>query len=108
MATMTGFMLMTTKGFNATPTQFAQERMIAVALKTLKAPEPDFLVFDPEHNGHPKLEDEGRTIHMGSFGTPVKCYAKLDDFGSPEALSESVGHKVGMQTVITLMLAEEY
>jgi len=71
------------------------------------SPKTDFIVFRPEE-GKDHYEDEGRTYVYYMPELPKKVYAKLDDFGSPEILSEQLGSKVDTQYVITYMLAEEY
>lgn len=56
----------------------------------------------------PRFEDDGRSLRIPMNSIPKEVYAKLDDYGSNEALSESVGYPVQTQYVITLMLMEEY
>jgi len=108
--TIEGRLMLFTKGFMSLANQYPEAcgSMIKQAIRNLKTPAPDFLVFSPEHKGKPTTEDEGRTLRMGNFGASEKVYAKLDDFGSAEALSENAGQKVGTQYALTLMLAEEY
>lgn len=77
---------------------------------------PDFIIFDPDFESplvtkyplHEKYEDDNRSLRISMPGLPGKVYVKLDDYGSPETLSEQVGHKVRTQFVITLMMAEDY
>jgi len=109
-AKIEGRLILFTQGFMALSNQYAEAcgNMVKQAIHNLKTPAPDFLVFSPEHKGSPTFEDGGRTLRMGSFGSPEKVYAKLDDYGSPEALSENAGQTVGTQYALTLMLAEEY
>jgi len=84
-----------------------QQSVIFTLASTQISPETDFIVFDP---GSKKrgLEDQGRTLKFGMPSLKHKVYAKLDDYGSKENLSKNVGHPVGTQYVLTLMIAEEY
>ena len=68
---------------------------------------PDFIVFDPNSKTR-NFEDEKRTLRIPMPSIPGKVYAKLDDYGSKETLSEQVGHKVNTQFVVTFMMAEDY
>jgi len=71
-------------------------------------PKTDFIVFNPEaEEEEERIEDEGRSVIYPSQAK-VKVYAKLDDFGSPEALSENCGFTVHTPYAVTFMLAEEY
>ena len=66
----------------------------------------DFIVFSPEARDE-RIEDEGRTILPTK--APKKGYAKLDDFGSVEALREFSGlPALNTQYLVTVMLAEDY
>jgi len=67
----------------------------------------DFIVFDSEAKSR-GFEDDGRSLRIPIKTMPKKCYAKLDDYGSAEELSNQVGHPVTTQYVLTLMLAEDY
>jgi len=77
----------------------------------------DMIIFKPAPKEGlipmPYLEDEERTLIINLKGLDQKVYAKLDDFGSPEALKENMGEKnypqnSKVQRVLTFMLAEEY
>ena len=72
-------------------------------------PKCDFFVFDP-NTTKTKIEyqDDGRTMYFPMKTIPKKVYAKLDDYGSKEALSDSVGHRVQTRYTLTFMLAEDY
>ena len=81
------------------------------AFKRISPNKPDMIVFYPEGEREETLEDEGRTLITTQKGLTAKVYAKLDDFGSPEALKENMGEyapKGNIQHVLTFMLAEEY
>ena len=67
----------------------------------------DFCVFDPEAKLL-SLEDDGRTARVPCKAVSEKIYAILDDFGSPEVLSENLGEKVQTQYVLTILFASEY
>jgi hypothetical protein len=71
------------------------------------SPETDFIVFDPNTKAR-RYEDQGRTMKLGMPSLKHKVYAKLDDYGSKETLSEQVGHPVRTQYALTIMLAEDY
>lgn len=87
----------------------AAHQIIRDTLKNIR-PEgegQDFIVFDPEAKER-SVEDGGRTLRLPTTATQ-KCYAKLDDYGSVEALRENSGMQdVKTQYAITLMLAEDY
>ena len=70
------------------------------------SPETDLIVFDPDHEGE-TVEDEGRSLRVGTK-LGEKAYAKLDDYGSAEALTAALGRPVGTRYVVTIMLASEY
>lgn len=99
------FIPMFTIGFRALPAD-KQAEMLRVAYRYIN-PKTDFIVFDPEAK-EISYEDEGRTLRYPMPGIPETCYAKLDDFGSPEILSREIGYKVNTRYVVTFMLASEY
>lgn len=68
---------------------------------------PDFIIFDPNATGI-EWQDDNRSLKIPHHNLPSKVYAKLDDYGDAETLSEQVGHKVNTKYVLTFMLAEEY
>ena len=68
---------------------------------------PDFIVFDPKASKK-ILEDDDRTLRIPMKNLPDKVYAKLDNYGSKEVLSEQVGHHVNTQYVLTFMMADDY
>lgn len=72
------------------------------------SPKTDFIVFDNQTTRTRQYEDQGRSIRVGMPGLSDKVYAKLDDYGDKETLSEQVGHKVNTQYVLTFMLSSEY
>jgi len=95
-----------TKGvLNEIPTETII-RMLEIARKFIDT-KINLIVFSP-YVKDMTYEDEGRTLKYPTPELPKKCYAKLDDFGSPEELSKNIGYKVNTQYVLTLMLAEEY
>lgn len=69
---------------------------------------PDFIVFERNDTPFEKEEDEGRSLKIGMPGLEDKVYVKLDDYGSKEALADSVGHPVNTQLVATYMLSSDY
>jgi len=86
-----------------------EQAIIYMVAQSKITPKTDFLVFDPLSNeNHPVMEDQGRTMRLPMKTIPTKVYAKLDDYGSAETLSEQVGHQVKTQYALTLMLAEDY
>lgn len=87
----------------------ADERamLVALAIQRIDPKGPDFIVFDPDADTK-KTEDGGRTLRIPVKTIPGKVYAKLDDYGSKETLSENVGHKVNTQYVLTLMMSSDY
>jgi len=102
------FFIVSTRGFLDELTR-EQQAMIYTLTTTHIKPECDFFVFDPcTQRSRPFSEDEGRTIHYPMPSLPKKVYAKLDDYGTKEALSGSVGHPVNTRYVLTFMLAEDY
>jgi len=69
---------------------------------------PDFIIFDPDPDAKKEYQDDDRSLKIPMKTIPEKVYAKLDDYGSAETLSEQVGHKVQTKYVLTFMLAQEY
>ena len=107
---------MFTRGFQGLISD-VQAEIMSKATSRIHPTKPDMIVFYPEGytNGKPNttehLEDNGRTLITTIKGLTAKVYAKLDDFGSPEALKENMGEyapKGNIQHVLTFMLAEEY
>ncbi|RLF38194.1 MAG: hypothetical protein DRN03_00330 [Thermoplasmata archaeon] len=94
-----------TVGFRSLPSDI-QTEIIKKAMEKI-SPKTDFIVFRNEP-GEDHYEDEGRTYVYYMPNLPKKVYVKLDDFGSPEILSEQLGTKVNTRYVVTFMLAEEY
>lgn len=68
---------------------------------------PDLIIFDPHFNGE-IYQDDNRSLKIGENDIPAKVYAKLDDYGSAEALSREVGRPVRTQFVVTFMMTEDY
>lgn len=80
-----------------------------ISLAMMKvSPKTDFIIFDPKTTRQEQYEDQGRSLRLGMPRLTEKVYAKLDDYGSKETLSKSVGHPVNTQYVLTIMLAEDY
>ena len=98
-------LVLMTRGFQSLPPE-VQAAAIRKALGNISK-ETDFIVFDPDADKE-SYEDEGKTLRVPLKNADKKVYAKLDDFGSPEALSENAGMKVDTQYALTFMLAEEY
>jgi hypothetical protein len=98
-------LLLTTRGFSQIQPDI-QAEILEEGLKRIQPKAPDFIIFDSKVTEEQK-EDEGRSVRLPSRGKE-KVYAKLDDFGSSEALSESSGFKVNTRYALTFMLAEEY
>ena len=102
------FLLVLTSNFQHTiPPEVAGE-IIKQTIRTIR-PEgkgQDFLVFDPQAEKM-RGDDGGRTMIIPTKAED-KCYAKLDDFGSVEALRENSGMEVNTQYAVTIMLAEDY
>jgi hypothetical protein len=95
----------------------AEERaiMMEVALREIGSlgknkygePIPDFIIFDPKAEKK-EYQDDKRSLKIPIKTIPEKVYAKLDDYGSAETLSEEVGHHVNTKYVLTFMLAQDY
>jgi len=103
---MNAFFIVTTSGFSALPEDVARD-ILSRGIATIKPDNPDFIVFDPEAK-RTEFEDEGRTLHIAYPKLDEKVYVKLDDYGSKEVLSDSVGSPVNTQYAVTFLLAEEY
>lgn len=99
------FMVLT-RGFHGLPEDIGGDILLR-GMAEIKPENPDFIVFDPEAK-KTEFEDDGRTLHVAYPRLETKIYAKLDDYGSKEALSENVGRKVNTQYAVTFLLAEEY
>jgi len=84
------------------------EKTFASMHKTNTGWKPDFVIFDNKTYRQEQFEDGGRSLRIGMPGLDEKVYAKIDDYGSKEFLSEQVGRRVNTQYVITFMLAQEY
>jgi hypothetical protein len=105
---MNNVMIVVTRGFATEIPKELRTPIIELALNHI-TPETDFIFFDPEMKGtKPRYEDDGRSMRIPMISIPKKVYAKLDDYGIKEILSEQVGYPVQTQYVITLMLSEEY
>lgn len=98
--------ILSTIGFRTEIPSDLQAKIIKKALAKI-SPKTDFIVFRNEL-GTSHYEDEGRTYVYYMPKLPKKVYVKLEDYGSPEILSEQLGYKVDTQYIITFMLAEEY
>jgi len=103
---VTGYFMVVTQGFNSLPEGILWD-IISKGMAAIKPENPDFIVFDPKQE-KTELEDGGKTLHVAYPTLETKVYAKLDDYGSKEFLSENVGRKVGTQYAVTFLLAEEY
>jgi len=103
------FLLVLTSNFKNTISPEAAAEIIKETLQTIR-PEgkgQDFIVFDPQAK-ELRVEDEGRTMIIPTKAED-KCYAKLDDFGSVEALREDAGMpELNTRYAVTIMLAEDY
>lgn len=106
-ARVTNYFVVMTSGFGELEPVMASD-IIRRGMAAIK-PEPDtsMIVFDPEQT-ETVIEDGGRTLHVAYPGLETRIYAKLDDYGSPEFLSENVGRKTSTQYMVTFLLAEEY
>ncbi len=104
---VTNYFMVMTCGFGDLPPVIASD-IIRQGMAKIK-PEPDtsMIVFDPEQ-AETVTEDGGRTLHVAYPELETKVYAKLDDYGSKEFLSENVGRPVNTQYMVTFLLAEEY
>ena len=95
-----------TRGFLQDIDPELRAKVMKLAFSRL-SPKTDFIVFRNEI-GSPHYEDEGRTYVFYLPELPKEVYVKLDDYGSPEALSEYLGCPTRARYVATFMLAEEY
>jgi hypothetical protein len=84
-----------------------KQAVIYTLATTNISPQTDFIVFDPNTTSR-KYEDQGRTMTLGMPSLKHKVYAKLDNYGSKEELSQQVGHPVKTQYALTIMLADDY
>jgi hypothetical protein len=98
-------LLLRTRGFIHEIDPDIQAEIMEKGLKRIN-PKTDFIVFDPKAEKE-RIEDEGRSVILPSKARE-KVYAKLDDFGSAEALSENCGLPVNTRFSVVFMLAEEY
>ncbi len=104
---VTNYFMVMTAGFGRLEPVMASD-IIRQGMAQIK-PEPDtsMIVFDPEQKTT-ETEDGGRILHVAYPRLETKVYAKLDDYGSKEFLSENVGYPVNTQYMVTFLLAEEY
>jgi len=103
---ITNYFMVMTQGFRDLPEDIAAD-ILEEGIKKIKPDNPNFIVFDPEAE-ETDFEDGGRTLHIAYPRLETKVYAKLDDYGSKEFLSENVGRKMNTQYMVTFLLAEEY
>lgn len=103
---VTNYFMVVTCGFSGLP-EAIQWDIISRGMAEIRPENPDFIVFDPKQ-AKTELEDDGRTLHVAYPRLETKVYAKLDDYGSKEVLSENVDRKVNTQYAVTFILAEEY
>jgi len=96
--------ILKTRGFLSLPKK-VQEYVIEKTLERITT-ETDMIVFDPDAADE-RYEDEGRTLILPTYYME-KVYAKLDDYGSAENLSNKIGYKVTTRYVITFLLPEEW
>lgn len=97
--------LISTPGFRGLP-EYLQNRIATQAFSRIN-PKTSFIVFDPGAERE-EYEDEGQSLRIPCAELTEKVYAILDDYGSPEALSENLGRPVSTCYTITFLLAEEY
>ena len=98
--------MVATSGFSDLPSDIAGD-IIRQGLAQIKPDNPRFIVFDSNYS-QTVVEDEGETLHVAYPGLKTEVYAKLDDYGSKECLSENVGEPVDTQYLVTFLLAEEW
>lgn len=103
---VTNYFMVMTQGFSGLPDAIGSD-IIAKGMAAIKPDNPDMVVFDPKQ-ANTELEDGGRTLHIAYPELETKVYAKLDDYGSKEFLSENVGRPLNTQYMVTFLLAEEY
>ena len=99
-------LLLRTRGFVYSIDEDAQVEITEEGLKRIDPKAPNFIVFDPKAEKE-RTEDNGESLILPT-DAKEKVYAKLDDFGSNEALSKNCGHPVNTQFAVTFLLAEEY
>lgn len=109
-----GMVMMFTPGFRSLSSDM-QAKIMDHAMKQIHPVDeetgkggPDMIVYDPEFSGPQRFEDQGRSMHVPVPGLGEKVYAKLDDYGSAEALSESMGERTGARYTVTFLLSSEY
>lgn len=95
-----------TRGFIYSIDEDTQAEITEEGLKRIDPKTPDFIIFDPKADKE-RTEDEGRSLILPSKAKE-KVYVKLDDYGSPEVLSENCGFSVNTRFAVTFLLAEEY
>ncbi len=100
------YVILTTRGFRDGIDPNIAGHIMADTFENIRPNEPTMIVYEPECKKS-RYEDDGRTLIKPTKATQ-KVYAKLDDYHSPETLSESIGRKVTTQYVVTFLLAEEY
>ncbi len=99
-------LLLMTRGFQFETPQPIQREILEKGLERIHPKAPDFIIFDPKADKE-RTDDEGRSLILPSKAKE-KVYAKLDNYGSKEALSKNCGYPVNTQFAVTFMLAEEY
>lgn len=109
-----GMVMMFTNGFRSLSSDM-QAKIMDHAMKQIhpydeekRTGGPDMIFYDPSFPGPQRFEDQGRSMHVPVPGLSEKAYAKLDDYGSAEALSESMGQRTGARYTCTFLLASEY
>lgn len=108
--TFNGMVPLFTPGFQGLHPDI-QADIMHKSFKRISPDKPNMIVFFPEGEREEILEDQGRTLVTTAKGLTKKVYAKLDDFGNPQALKENMGPyapRGNIQHVLTFMLAEEY
>lgn len=103
---MKDVLILRTRGFITQIPADEQATIMAITLQNI-SPSTDFVIFDPTVEKK-TIEDEGRTVHFAFKTIPKKVFARLDDYGSVEALRENSGMNVNTQYALTFMLAEDY
>lgn len=84
------FVIMRTSGFIREIPEEVQTNIVTYALRRIN-PKTGMVVFYPDGEKEEHIEDEGQTLITTIKGLTTKVYVKLDDYGSPEALRESMG-----------------
>jgi len=113
--------ILTTIGFRSLDPDI-QADIMKLGLKLVNK-KTDMVVFDPDDsknydkiiarkiNGkyyRVRFEDGDRTLRVHFPEIDKRVYAKLDDYGSAENLSENAGMELNTQYALTFLLAEEY